>query len=119
MSNKLKGAIIVLNATEKVSDKFSKREFVIQTDGQYPQQIQLQLSQDKCSLLDSFTLGQVVEVDYNLRGRKWTNPQGEDKYFNTIEAWKISGEAIVTAKKKEEVHQAEVVQQEYDDELPF
>ena len=102
MSNKVKGAIIVLNPTVKVSDKFSKREFVIQTEEQYPQQIQLQLSQDKCSLLDSFTLGQVVEVDYNLRGRKWTNPQGEDKYFNTIEAWKISGEATVSGSQQQE-----------------
>jgi hypothetical protein len=49
----------------------------------------MQVTQDKCSLLDTISVGMVVEVSINLRGKSWTNPQGETKYFNTLEAWKI------------------------------
>ena len=90
--NKITGTIKAIMPTIVVSDKFSKREFVVtDTTTQYPQDILLQLTQDKCSLLDMFKVGQQVDVSYNLRGREWTNPQGEVKYFNTIEAWRIEG----------------------------
>jgi len=75
--------------TVQVSDKYSKRELIVTTDGQYPQDISVQFGQDKCSLLDGIKEGQEVEVSYNLKGREWTNPQGEVKYFNTIEGWKV------------------------------
>jgi hypothetical protein len=90
-SFKLNGLIKVVNPTIKVSDKFSKREFVV-TDSSdtYPQDISLQLTQDKCSMLDGVNPGANVEVEFNLRGREWTSPQGEVKYFNTLEAWKVN-----------------------------
>ena len=88
----VKGNIKVINDTQVISDKFSKREFVVTTNDTYPQDILIQLTQDKCSLLDMFKVGQNVEVSINLRGREWTSPKGEVKYFNTIEGWKISGE---------------------------
>jgi hypothetical protein len=83
------GKIVAIMPTQVVSEKFSKREFVVETPDQYPQQILFQLTQDKCSLLDSLKVGQEVDVHLNLRGRSWQNPQGETKYFNTLEAWKI------------------------------
>jgi hypothetical protein len=75
-----------------VSDKFTKRDFVlmISDNPTYPQYVLFQLTQDKCSLLDLVESGQDVAVDFNLRGRSWTSPQGETKYFNTLEAWRIS-----------------------------
>jgi hypothetical protein len=85
----VKGKIVAIMPTQVLSEKFSKREFVIETPDQYPQQILFQLTQDKCSILDSLKVGQEVDVHLNLRGRSWTNPQGETKYFNTLEAWKI------------------------------
>ena len=88
----VKGNIKVINDTQVISDKFSKREFVVTTNDTYPQDILIQLTQDKCGLLDIFKVGQNVEVSINLRGREWTSPKGEVKYFNTIEGWKISGE---------------------------
>ena len=88
----VKGNIKVINDTQVISDKFSKREFVVTTNDTYPQDILIQLTQDKCSLLDMFKVGQDVDVSINLRGREWTSPKGEVKYFNTIEGWKISGE---------------------------
>ena len=83
------GKIVAIMPTQVVSEKFSKREFVVETPDKFPQQILFQLTQDKCSLLDGLKVGQEVDVHLNLRGRSWTNPQGETKYFNTLEAWKI------------------------------
>ena len=87
---KLTGTIKVVNDTVQVSDKFSKREFVINdASSMYPQDIMFQSVQDKCSMLDGFGEGETVEVSFNLRGREWTSPQGEVKYFNTLDAWRI------------------------------
>ena len=68
---------------------FEKRDLVIITEEQYPQTIIIQFTQQRCDLLDSLQIGQNVKVYINIRGREWTNPQGETKYFNTIEGWKI------------------------------
>ena len=87
----IKGNIKVINATQVVSDKFQKREFVVTTNDTYPQDILIQTTQDKCELLDSYKVGDNVDVSINLRGREWTSPTGEVKYFNTIEGWKIEG----------------------------
>jgi hypothetical protein len=68
---------------------FEKRDLVITTIEQYPNDIIIQFTQQRCDLLDSLQVGQNVKVYINIRGREWTNPQGETKYFNTIEGWKI------------------------------
>lgn len=87
---KFTGTIKVISDTQRISDKFQKREFVVtDTTSMYPQDILFQATQDKCNLLDQFQVNENVEVSFNLRGREWTSPQGEVKYFNTIEAWRI------------------------------
>ena len=68
---------------------FRKREVVITTEEQYPQHILVEFIQDKCDLLNNFQLGQAVKIGINLRGREWVNPQGETKYFNSIQGWRI------------------------------
>tara|TARA_R110000796_G_scaffold134775_2_gene250592 strand:+ start:98 stop:424 length:327 start_codon:yes stop_codon:yes gene_type:complete len=84
------GKLIVKNDTQDVSEKFSKREFVVETSEQYPQKIIIQFVQDKCDLLNNYNIGDIVEVGVNLQGREWIDPQGQVKYFNTIQAWKIN-----------------------------
>lgn len=87
---KISGTLKVKNDTVQVSEKFSKREFVLTDNASmYPQDILFQLTQDKCALLDAFQPNEQLEVSFNLRGREWTSPQGEVKYFNTLEAWRI------------------------------
>ena len=86
---KLTGTVKVINPTQVISEKFSQREFVIDTHDQYPQLVMFQATQDKCSLLDNVQPSSQVEVSFNLRGREWTSPAGEVKYFNTLEAWRI------------------------------
>lgn len=86
------GILKVKTEAQQVSDKFRKREFVLtDNSSQYPQHISFQLTQDKCSLLDQYNVGDELKVHFNLRGREWTSPKGEIKYFNTLEAWRIEG----------------------------
>lgn len=91
MSYVMKGKVKVVGSTVAISEKFSKREFVVVDDtNMYPQDIQFQLTQDKCNLIDSLVIGDEVEVSFNLNGREWVNPKGESKFFNTLDVWKIS-----------------------------
>lgn len=86
----LKGTIKVIFDTVQVSEKFAKREFVVTTsDDSYPQDVLFQATQDKCSVLDGYSVGDSVNVSLNIRGREWVNPQGESKYFNSLECWRI------------------------------
>lgn len=68
---------------------FRKREMVIITDEQYPQFLLIEFVQDKCDLLNNFQPNDQVKVSINLRGREWINPEGEAKYFNSIQGWRI------------------------------
>ena len=108
------GEIKAVGNTQVISDKFSKRELVVSTAEQYPQHILIEFNQDKCSLLDKYKVGETVKVSINLRGREWTNPQGETKYFNTIQGWKIE---VQSSANNVEVHEAEVLGD--DTGLPF
>ncbi len=83
------GKIKVINAEQQVSATFKKRELVVSTDEQYPQTIMIEFTQDKCDLLNNYNVGEAVKVSINLRGREWVNPQGETKYFNSIQGWRI------------------------------
>ncbi len=83
------GKIKVINAEQQVSATFKKRELVVSTEDQYPQFISINFVQDKCDLLNNYNTGDAVKVAINLRGREWVNPQGETKYFNDIQGWKI------------------------------
>ncbi|WGU68217.1 DUF3127 domain-containing protein [Capnocytophaga canimorsus] len=86
----IQGRVKFIGQTEVFGQNgFQKRDLVITTEEQYPQHIIIQFTQDKCALLDNLQLGQKVNVHFNLRGREWISPQGETKYFNTLDAWKI------------------------------
>jgi len=87
----LTGKLRVKKNTQQVTDSFKKREFVITDEStQYAQHVLFQLTQDKCDLLDAVNEGDEVKVSFNLRGREWTSPKdGEVKFFNSLDAWKI------------------------------
>ena len=86
------GKILEISPTVNITETFRKREFVIEyaENSQYPELIKFEAIQDKCDLLDNYTVGADLAVDFNLKGRKWTNPQGEVKYFNSLQAWRLS-----------------------------
>lgn len=84
------GKIKLIGETKEVgTNGFKKRELVVTTEEQYPQHLLIEFLQDKCALLDAYKVGQDVRIAINLRGREWTNPQGEVKYFNSITGWRI------------------------------
>ena len=65
-----------------------KRELVVTTQEQYPQNILVEFLQDRCEILDSFNVGEFVKIDINLE-EEWVNKEGETKYFNSIQGWRI------------------------------
>jgi hypothetical protein len=116
------GKLKVKGNEQVISDRFRKREFVITDDSsQYPQHISFQLTQDKCSLLDPVNIGDEITIAFNLRGREWTSPQGEVKYFNSLEAWKIDRRAAGSAPSYDHasIPEANEMAPEAKDDLPF
>ncbi|WP_298900731.1 DUF3127 domain-containing protein [uncultured Psychroserpens sp.] len=86
----VQGKIKMIGETQTFgSNGFRKRELVVTTEEQYPQHILVEFVQDKTDLLNTYQVGQSVKVNINLRGREWVNPQGETKYFNSIQGWRI------------------------------
>lgn len=87
----LVGVIINIGETETVGQKgFKKRLFAIETREQYPQKVQFELVQSNCDKIDQFAEGDTVRVTFDVRGREYTGSDGETKYFNSLNAWKIS-----------------------------
>ncbi len=86
----IQGKVKMIDETKTYgSNGFRKRELVVTTEEQYPQHIMIEFVQDKTDLLNAFNEGDTVKVSINLRGREWVNPQGETKYFNSIQGWRI------------------------------
>ena len=107
----VKGVIKLINPTKEYGEKgFKKREVVVTTVEDYPQDILVEFVQDKCAVLDAYKVGSNVSIGVNLRGREWTNPQGEVKYFNSIQGWKISNE---------NQSQSSALSQNGENDLPF
>jgi len=86
----ISGKVKLINETQEYgSNGFRKREIVLTTQEQYPQNILVEFIQDRTDLLDAYKVGDFVKIDINLRGREWTNDKGEVKYFNSIQGWRI------------------------------
>lgn len=79
----------IFDTKEYGSNGFQKRQMVVTTEEQYPQHLLIDFVQSKTSMLDNFKQGQLVKVSIDLRGREWVSPQGEAKYFNSLNGWRI------------------------------
>jgi hypothetical protein len=118
----LQGQIILIGQTEKFGAKeFKKRQLVIKTDSQYPQSIPIDFTQDKCSALDNYSVGDFVTVHINVQGSEW-----QGKYFVNLNAWKINkGEREKSASTFMPDRQSSVSinhntgEEEEEDDLPF
>lgn len=115
----LQGTIKKLFETQTFPSGFQKREAVLLTEEQYPQPISIEFLSDKIDLLDNVQEGDKVKIGINIRGREWTNPQGEVKYFNSITAWKLEKEGTSPVVKSTPKNLKEEVEEEIDDDLPF
>ena len=91
MGMETNGRIHLIYETKQITERFRKREFVVEisTNPKYPQFVLFQLTGDRCESLDGFSPGDEVNIDFSLRGREWTNPKGEVKYFNSLDVWEV------------------------------
>jgi len=107
MSFEINGRLAEKFETQKVSDRFQKREFVLEvkstgaTGYEFVDFIKFQSTQDKCSLLDQFNIDETIKVSFNLRGRKWEK-DGQVSYFTNLEAWRIEKLSSETEKPASE-----------------
>ncbi|GAB5474131.1 MAG: DUF3127 domain-containing protein [Maribacter sp.] len=124
----VQGKIKLIGETQTFgSNGFRKRELVVTTEEQYPQHIMIEFVQDKSDLLNNYSVGQDVKVSINLRGREWTNPQGEVKYFNSIQGWRVESLQQTQAESggmppvppAEAFAPADELNEEEHDDLPF
>ena len=98
----ISGKIKLIGETKEYgANGFRKRELVVTTQEQYPQNILVEFVQDRCEILNSYQVGELVKIDINIRGREWTNKENEVKYFNSIQGWRI-----------------EKIEESYDTQLP-
>jgi len=115
----VEGRIVVINDTQQIgNNNFQKREVVIETEDEYPQKLLIEFVQAKCDLLDKFLEGENVKISINLRGREWVNPQGETKYFNSIQGWRIESLDSNTS-QNDAFEPANDLNEEEHDDLPF
>lgn len=91
----INGTIIEIFETQTFESGFTKREFVIETPGEYPQQIKFEVLKDKCELLDKYKIGQNVDVTFDIKGREYNG-----RYFNNLIAWKVFSNDKVEAVTK-------------------
>ena len=111
--------IIKIGELKTFDSGFTKVEFVVRTQDQYPQLLQLECTKDKAENLIKYNkVGDKVDVSVDLRGRAWENPQGETKYFNTIEAWKVF-KADGAGDTEQVVENSSANAQAGTDDLPF
>ncbi|NRA93164.1 MAG: DUF3127 domain-containing protein [Psychroserpens sp.] len=120
----VQGKIKMIGETQTFgSNGFRKRELVVTTEEQYPQHILIEFVQDKTDLLNNYQVGQSVKVNINLRGREWVNPQGETKYFNSVQGWRIesleSSNEMPPVPPTEAFEPATNLNEEDHDDLPF
>lgn len=116
----LKGIIKFIDETKSFgANGFRKREFVVTTDEQYPQHILIEMNQDKCDILNNYKVGDNVTASLNLRGREWVNPQGEIKYFNTIQCWRLQKEEGQVGTPVSATQKQSMTSEEVEDGLPF
>jgi len=127
MGYKAEGKIEKIFDSETKGASFQVRQFVIEvSEGQYPQMVAFQLVQDKCSLIDDYSEGDMIEVEFDLRGREWNG-----KYFTNLQAWRISraadggsnsgasdGQQAQSAASKP-APVAAAVTSDFDDDIPF
>ncbi|WP_462318907.1 DUF3127 domain-containing protein [Marinilabilia sp.] len=92
MAFELTGKLIVKEDTVKISDRFQKREFVIdvpnEKNPEWNDTIKFQITQDRVELIEPFNIGEDVKVAFNIRGKKWER-DGKVNYFTNLEAWRI------------------------------
>jgi hypothetical protein len=101
MSLEVTGKLLVKYETQQVSEKFKKREFVLElaeeiNGNTYTNFAKMQLVQNKCEIIDRFKEGDVVKVSFNIKGNKWER-DGKVNYITNLDAWRVESATAAPA----------------------
>ncbi len=129
MSLEVTGKLLVKSDAQQVSEKFKKREFVVElvediNGSTYTNFGKFQLVQSKCEILDRFNVGDTVKVSFNVKGNSYVDKKdGITKYITNLDAWRIEGvQAQQSAPQQAQPmqqQQSAPVEQFPDSQLPF
>lgn len=124
----LQGTVKKIFEIQTFASGFQKRELILLTQEQYPQPISIEFLSEKIALLDNLSEGDQIKVGINIRGREWTNPEGQVKYFNSITGWRLEKvsessfeptQAISIETSQNTMSADNPFSDEEDDDLPF
>lgn len=89
---KITGKVEEIGTLQVVSEKFKKREIVIEyaENPQYPEYIKFETHNDKTDVLNALKVNDTVDVEFNLKGKPWTNKDGKTNYFNSLVIWRVA-----------------------------
>ena len=126
MSFDITGKLILKEDIQEISASFKKREFVIEVlnerNPDWNDFIKFQLTQDRCSAIDTISEGQEIKVSFNIRGRKWEK-EGKVNYFSNLEAWRIENADLQDSSNPPEFdvpfQQTDIPPADENDDLPF
>ena len=116
----LNGKIVNISAAKQVTDTFRKREFIVAfvENPTYPEEVKFEMIQDNCENLDGYAIGDDVEIDVNIKGRKWTDPKTNvPVWFNTLQVWRIRKDNDTTDTQAAPMNAVNTGAD--DDDLPF
>ena len=117
MEFKISGKLKLLFEAQSWDSGFSKREFVITTQEQYPQDVKFECIKDKISMLDGLNPGDELTVSFNVRGNEYN-----DRYFVNLQAWKIESNATAENTPPSPAppdNELEPLGEDESDDLPF
>ncbi|NGM60730.1 DUF3127 domain-containing protein [Sphingobacterium sp. SGG-5] len=88
----IRGKVHEIGAVQQVTDTFKKRDLIVAyaENPQFVEYIRFEATQDRVNIFDNLTIGEDIEVSFNLRGRPWTNKEGVTTYFNSLVAWRVT-----------------------------
>ena len=122
MNFEINGKVILKDDTQQISDRFKKREFVIEVENErnsdWNDFIKFQLTQDRCDLLETVSVNEEIKVSFNIKGRKWEK-DGKVNYFSNLEAWRIEKMQSAKAAEMPEFNANEMPPAPEEDDLPF
>lgn len=114
MKYELEGKVLKVDETQTFASGFQKREFVVETEGKYPQEIKLETLKDDCDKLDKIREGDIVNVSFNIRGNEYNG-----KHYVNLVAWKLDVLRPSTRPKQTKPKQAELPASNDDDDELF
>ena len=117
----IQGKVIAIGETQQVTEKFKKRDLVIEyaENPTYPEYIKLEFHQDKCEKANELREGDDITVDFNLKGKPYTNREGVTTYYNSLVVWKFNINQTSAGSTPEYAQASSNGSAPIDDDLPF